>query len=99
MERSEAKLDGVEQIQIVRNSVIENTLSNPALITDTDCKKFIFKRGKGWVCEINNHIVVFSIVDLEGNKAWALFLQPKFERQGIDKQIHEIMVDWYFAQN
>ena len=49
----EAKIDDIKQIQIVRNSVKENTLSNPDLITDQDCEEFLFQRGKGWVCEID----------------------------------------------
>ena len=45
----EAKIDDIKQIQIVRNSVTENTLSNPNLVTDIDCREFMFERGKGWV--------------------------------------------------
>lgn len=47
MKFREAKIDDINQIQIVRNSVKENTLSNPALVTDQDCREFMFKRGKG----------------------------------------------------
>jgi GNAT superfamily N-acetyltransferase len=94
----EAKIDDIKQIQIVRNSVLENTLSNPNLVTDSDCKEFMFERGKGWVCEIDNQIVGFSIADLKDNNIWALFLLPEFEKQGIGRQLHDIMLDWYFTQ-
>jgi GNAT superfamily N-acetyltransferase len=50
-------------------------------------------RGKGWVCEINNEIVGFSIADLKGNNIWALFLRPEFEKLGIGKRLHDIMLD------
>ena len=50
----EAKIDDIKQIQVVRNSVTENTLSNPDLVTDDDCEAFITVRGKGWVCEIDH---------------------------------------------
>ena len=60
----EANIEDIPQIQIVRHSVKENILSNPELVTDEDCKEFLTVRGKGWVCEINNIIVGFSIVDL-----------------------------------
>lgn len=43
----------IPQIQIVRNSVKENMLSNPDLVTDDDCKEFLTERGKSWVCEID----------------------------------------------
>ncbi len=43
----EAKIDDIKQIQIVRNSIKENTLSDPNLVTDEDCVEFITVRGKG----------------------------------------------------
>ena len=94
----EAKIDDIPQIQVVRHSVKENILSNPNLVTDLDCKNFITVRGKGWVCEINNEIVGFSIVDLKDNNIWALFLRPEFEKQGIGRQLHDTMLNWYFDQ-
>ncbi len=60
-----ATIDDIQQIQIVRNSVTENTLSNPNLVTDDDCAAFITERGKGWVCEIDQQIVGFAIADLK----------------------------------
>lgn len=45
-----AEIADIKQIQFVRNSVMENTLSNPNLVTDEDCGEFITKRGKGWIC-------------------------------------------------
>ncbi|MBK7689716.1 MAG: GNAT family N-acetyltransferase [Bacteroidetes bacterium] len=88
----------IKQIQIVRNSVTENTLSNPNLVTDKDCEAFITVRGKGWVCEIENRIVGFAIADLKENNIWALFIDPKFERKGIGQKLHKTMMDWYFTQ-
>lgn len=94
----EAKIEDIKQIQIVRNSVIENTLSDPNLVTDADCAEYITVRGKGWVCEIENRIIGFAIVDMKENNIWALFLDPKFERKGIGQQLHNTMLDWYFTQ-
>ena len=94
----EANIEDIAQIQIVRHSVRENILSDPNLVTDQDCREFLTKRGKGWVCEINNEIVGFSIADLKENNIWALFLKPEFEKQGIGRQLHDIMLDWYFEQ-
>ena len=94
----EAKFEDINQIQIVRNSVTENTLSNPNLVSDADCENYLMVRGKGWVCEINNQIVGFAIADLKDNNIWALFLHPKFEKKGIGQKLHKIMLDWYFKQ-
>nr|WP_294936404.1 GNAT family N-acetyltransferase [uncultured Flavobacterium sp.] len=95
----EAKSNDIKQIQIVRNSVKENALSNPDLVSDRDCEEFLFERGKGWVCEIENQIVGFAIADLKEDNIWALFIHPDFEKRGIGKKLHEMMLDWYFRQS
>lgn len=93
-----ATLHDIPQIQVVRNAVTENTLSDPGLVTDQDCAEFITERGKGWVCEIDHQIVGFAIVDLRENNVWALFLDPNFEKKGIGRQLHQTMLVWYFSQ-
>lgn len=94
----EATIHDIPQIQIVRNSVTENRLSNPNLVTDAACEEFMTKRGKGWVAEINKEVVGFAIADLTKNNIWALFIKPAFEKMGIGKQLHETMLNWYFVQ-
>jgi GNAT superfamily N-acetyltransferase len=94
----EATVADIPKIQIVRNSVKENMLSDPALVSDADCEEYITKRGKGWVCEIDNTIVGFAIADLQDNNIWALFLHPDFEHRGIGKKLHYIMLNWYFSR-
>lgn len=94
----EAVTDDIEQIQTVRNSVKENVLSNPELISDKDCEDFLTVRGKGWVCIVENKIVGFAIADLWKNNIWALFVLPGYEKIGIGKKLHSIMLDWYFTQ-
>jgi GNAT superfamily N-acetyltransferase len=94
----EATVDDIAQIQLVRNSVKENVLLNPDLVTDEQCLDFITNRGKGWICEIDSKIIGFSIVDLKERNVWALFINPDYERNGIGKQLQKIMLDWYFKQ-
>lgn len=98
MNLREARVGDIPQIQVVRNAVKENTLSDPNLVTDQDCEDFITKRGKGWIFELDDKIVGFSIVDLVDNNIWALFVHPDHDKQGIGKQLHDIMLDWYFDQ-
>ncbi len=95
----DAKLADIAQIQKVRNAVKENTLSNPALVSDEDVREFLFDRGKGWVVEISGQIVGFSIADLKDENIWALFVHPDFNQRGIGRQLHDAMLDWYFSQN
>ena len=94
----EATVGDIKHIQIVRNSVKENILSNPALVTDQHCEEYITRRGKGWVCEVDGVVIGFAIADLADNNVWALFLHPDFEGQGIGRQLHDMMLDWYFSQ-
>ena len=94
----EAKIEDIQQIQTVRNSVTENTLSDPGLVSDQDCKEFITERGRGWVCEVNDQIVGFAIADLKERNIWALFIDPKFEKKGIGQKLHKVMLNWYFEQ-
>ena len=94
----EAEIKDIPQIQIVRHAVKENRLSDPSLVPDKDVEDYIMNRGKGWVCEIEDKIAGFSIVDLVDNNVWALFVHPDFEAQGIGKKLHQIMMDWYFVQ-
>ena len=94
----EARNADIEQIQRVRHSVKENRLSDASLVTDADCEEFINHRGKGWVCETDGKIVGFAIADLKEDNIWALFMDPAYEKQGIGRQLHDIMLDWYFAQ-
>lgn len=94
----EATLSDIPQIQRVRHSVKENTLSDPALVTDADCAEYLTVRGRGWVCETEDRVVGFAIADLKDHNIWALFIDPLFEKQGIGRQLHHMMLDWYFSQ-
>ena len=93
-----AEARDIDQIQVVRNLVKENRLSDPALVPDRDVEDYIMRRGKGWVYEINDQVVGFAIVDLVDNNIWALFIHPDFERMGIGKKLHDQMLNWYFSK-
>lgn len=94
----EANTNDIKQIQVVRNAVKENMLSNPGLVTDRDCVEYLTLRGKGWVCETDGIIVGFAIADLIDNNIWALFVHPDHEAKGIGKVLHNTMLNWYFDQ-
>lgn len=98
MSLREAQLEDISQIQVVRNSVKENQLSNPALVPDADVADYLFNRGKGWVWETDETIVGFAIISLVDKNVWALFIDPGFEKKGIGRQLHTKMMNWYFAQ-
>lgn len=85
-------------MELIRNSVTENILSNPALVTTEDYKNYLTQHGKGWICEADGKLVGFAIVDLHDNNVWALFIKPGFEKKGIGKFLHVLMLEWYFSR-
>ncbi len=93
-----ALVSDIQQIQLVRNAVKENTLCNPALVEDIDYEEYTTVRGKGWAAVDDCFVVGFSIVDLEENNIWALFVHPGHEATGIGKELHRLMLSWYFEQ-
>ena len=94
----EALVADIEQMQVIRNAVKENRLSNPNIIQSKEYEEMILQKGKGWVCEINKIIVGFAFVDLQQHNIWALFVDPEFERRGVGKALHDTMLNWYFVQ-
>lgn len=98
MQFRHAQFSDIPQIMCVRLAVRENILSDPSKVTAEDCRAMMEERGRGWVCEVDGRIVGFAIVDLVDENVWALFLLPKFERQGIGQQLHDQMLEWAFAQ-
>jgi GNAT superfamily N-acetyltransferase len=94
----EAQIKDIPSLKVVRNAVLENTLSDPSLISDADYQAHILSKGKAWVCEMNNQITGFVMVDLIKHNVWALFVHPEHEKKGIGLQLHDVMLDWYFLQ-
>lgn len=94
----EATLDDILSMQWVRNAVKENALSHPGRVTDDDYRRYLTERGKGWVYEREGRVVGFAIADLAGQNIWALFVHPEFDRQGIGRVLHDVMLAWYFSQ-
>jgi GNAT superfamily N-acetyltransferase len=93
-----AALSDIKQIQVVRHLVKENILRDPGRVTDQDVAYYISVNGKGWVCEAEGLVVGFSIADLADKSVWALFVRPDFAERGIGKELHRLMLDWYFKQ-
>ncbi|RQO31850.1 GNAT family N-acetyltransferase [Taibaiella sp. KBW10] len=93
-----ATLEDIPQMQRIRNTVTENTLSDPGLVTDADYREYMCSRGKGWVCDWNGEIVGFAIADMQDHNVWALFVKTGWAQKGIGRQLHDTLLDWYFAQ-
>lgn len=94
----EAHANDIPQIMEVRLAVIENPLTDPTRVTAADCEEYLFSRGKGWVASIDNKIQGFAIADLRGHNIWALFVRPNAAKKGVGKELHRLMLDWYFSK-
>jgi GNAT superfamily N-acetyltransferase len=94
----EATLADINAMHRIRMSVRENRLNNPELVREKDYVEFLTIRGRGWVIEENDSIMGFAIIDLQDNNVWALFIDPGHERRGFGKQLHDVMMDWYFEE-
>lgn len=93
----EATVEDIHALHQVRISVTENRLSDPARVSHDDYKEFLAHKGKGWLCEVDDRVAGFAIVDLQEANIWALFVQPQFEHRGVGSALQRTMLDWYFA--
>ena len=94
----EATIADIQGIQLVRNAVRENRLSDSSLVPDSDVEDYIVRRGKGWVAVEQDLILGFSIVSVVDRNVWALFVHPDHEQKGLGRQLHDVMMGWYFSQ-
>ncbi|MDB5233012.1 MAG: N-acetyltransferase [Hymenobacter sp.] len=94
----EAQVADIPAYMEVRFAVRENPLNTPGLVTYADNMDYLTRRGKGWVAEVDHHIVGFAIADLQDHSIWALFVHPEYNQRGIGRALHDIMLAWYISQ-
>ena len=82
----------------IRLAVRENTLSNPARITEAMYRDYLDAKGRGWVAVDGDDgaIVAFSYADRTDGSIWALFTDPAHEGRGAGKALLRLCVDWLF---
>lgn len=86
----------VPAAHVIRQSVRENRLSDPSVVTEQDYHDFMLRDTMSWVCELNGAIAGFAMVDVEKRNLWALFVAPEHEGRGVGRALHEVMSAWYF---
>jgi GNAT superfamily N-acetyltransferase len=94
----EATTPDIAAMQLIRNAVKENVLSDPSFVPDSDVEKFINIIGKGWITMAGEVVTGFAIIDLQDKNIWALFVHPDHDRKGYGKQLHDTMLNWYFER-
>ena len=98
MEFRKATLADIPGMSRVRMAVNENVLSDPGRVTAESYRQMLVENGAGWVCEVNQTIVGFAIVDLSVSNIWALFIDPEYEGKGIGRKLHDMMLNYSFEQ-
>lgn len=86
----------IDAMHTVRMAVRENRLTDPARVTADDYRRMIEELGRGWVYESGEGILGFGILDLSERSIWALFVDPRSERQGIGSALLHAMVEHAF---
>ena len=81
----------------IRYAVTENTLT-PGYITDEDVRQSLEDTGRGWVSEVDGAMTGFAIGNARTGNIWALFIDPAWQGQGHGARLHDVMVEWLFAQ-
>jgi GNAT superfamily N-acetyltransferase len=92
-----AAFDDIRHMTRIRLSVLENRLRDPTRITPQMYADFLEKDGRGWVALVDGEIVAFSYANRIDGSIWALFVEPRFEGQGLGKQLLSLAMDWLFA--
>ena len=84
--------DDVPRIAEIRDSVRENILSDPALVTPADIAWFL-ENGPIWVWDDNGAVAGFSAGDPRNGWVWALFVAPGHEGKGIGRALLKATCD------
>lgn len=96
MKFRQAAFKDIDMMAEIRLSVVENVLSDPSKITRKMYEDYLDRRGRGWVCELDQKVVGFSYADREANSIWALFVLPEYEGIGVGKGLIQLATSWLF---
>lgn len=93
----QASVHDIPAMSRIRLSVNENRLRDPTRITPRMYADFLERDGRGWVALADGEIVAFSYANRIDGSIWALFVDPRFEGQGLGKQLLSLATDWLFS--
>lgn len=96
MNLRQATLLDIPAMSAIRLSVKENILSDPSRVTEQMYRDYLERLGRGWVAEVDGHVVGFSYADKTDASIWALFVSQDYEGRGIAKRLLAVAVDWLF---
>lgn len=92
-----ASANDIPKMQRVRESVRENTLPDYSVLSTDRYREHLEDLGRGWVYEREGRVIGIAVANLEDASIWALFVEPKWEGQGIGRALHDVMLAWLRA--
>lgn len=95
MRLRQALVSDIPAISRIRMNVLENQIVDPLRVAPAIIQDYIENRGRGWVYLIDGDVQGFAIADLKEASVWALFVEPKYEGQGIGRKLHDAMLAWF----
>lgn len=81
----------IPRLMEIRAAVRENRLSEPSSVLAADYRRFI-DQGCCWVAEELGSLTGFAGLDPQAASLWALFVDPRAERRGIGRALHDRMI-------
>jgi len=85
----------------VRTKVRENHFSPEALanagITEESVLQMLGTTHHGWVCEVDEKIVGFSMGNKATSEFWVVAVLPQYEGRGIGRKLTELTQEWLWA--
>lgn len=94
----EAAYSDIPHMTRIRLAVTENVPRDPTRITPQMYADFLEQDGRGWVALVDGEIVAFSYANKIDGSIWALFVDPRFEGQGLGKQLLSLATAWLFSR-
>jgi len=89
-----ADVEDIPALSEIRLSVRENVLSDSRKVTPEMYAAYLSVSGKGWLCEIGEEAVGFSVASRRDASIWALFVKPEYEGSGIGSRLLKLATDW-----
>lgn len=77
----------------LRNSVRENRLVADTQVRESSYLPYI-AAGSAWVAEGASGLLGFAAVDARQCSIWALFVDPRYEGEGVGRALHGRMLEW-----
>lgn len=91
----QALVSDIPAISRIRLNVLENQIVDPSRVGPAIVQDYIENRGRGWVYLIDDSVQGFAIADIKTASVWALFVEPRYEGQGIGRELHDTMLAWF----